>query len=75
MKIPERPTAAEAMFNQGREGFYGWGGLGGSIFVWHPELKIGFAFIPTKLLIFDIINARCGVLQKILLDCVKKNQK
>ena len=25
----------------GRNGFYGWMGFGGSVFQWHPELKIG----------------------------------
>ena len=28
------------------EGFYGWFGKGGSYFVWNPELKISFAYIP-----------------------------
>ena len=32
-------------FNKNREGYYGWFGYGGSIMQWHPELKIGFAFV------------------------------
>ena len=40
-------TPVERGLNQGREGFIGWMGLGGSIFQWHPELEIGFAlFLP-----------------------------
>lgn len=43
-------TGSERAFNEGREGFYGWLGLGGPIFPWHPRLDIGFAFVPTSLL-------------------------
>ena len=32
-----------------REGYYGWLGYGGSVFQWHPELKIGFAYTCTLL--------------------------
>jgi len=44
--------------NQGREGFFGWMGLGGSIFQWHPERRIGFAYVPTSLNLLDIVNER-----------------
>ena len=27
----------------GRDGYYGWFGYGGSVFQWHPDLRIGFA--------------------------------
>merc|ERR1712037_344698 len=30
-----------------RDGYYGWIGYGGSVFQWHPKLKIGFAYVPT----------------------------
>ena len=61
-------------FNKNREGFYGWFGLGGSIVQWHPELQIGFAFIPTFLNVPDLLNSRGGVLQQIVKDCVMKNK-
>ena len=48
----------ERDFNEGREGFFGWMGLGGSIFQWHPELDIGFAFVPTSLHVLDLLNER-----------------
>ena len=73
--IVERPSPQEVLFMKDREGFYGWGGLGGSIFQWHPELKIGFAFVPTRLLILDIFNARGAVLQDLVKKCVIENQK
>ena len=51
-------TRIEREFNEGREGFYGWMGFGGSIFQWHPGLDIGFAFVPTSLHSLDLVNER-----------------
>ena len=56
---------------QFRTGFVGWAGLGGSVFQLHPELKIGFAFVPTCLHWFDVANLRGARLQKLVLDCVQ----
>ena len=33
------------------------------IFQWHPELEIGFAFVPTSLHILDLVNERGKVYQ------------
>ena len=30
-------------------GLYGWGGYGGSVFLWDPAREVGFAYIPTYL--------------------------
>ena len=57
-------------FNQGREGFYGWMGLGGSLFQWHPEQEIGFAFVPTSLHMLDLMNERGKCYQDEVLRCV-----
>ena len=38
-------------------------GYGGSIFQWHPKLKIGFAYVPTLLEFHDMYNQRGGRLQ------------
>jgi CubicO group peptidase (beta-lactamase class C family) len=57
-------------FNDGREGFYGWMGLGGSVFQWHPESDIGFAFVPTSLHVLDLLNERGKLLQAAVLACV-----
>jgi CubicO group peptidase (beta-lactamase class C family) len=56
--------------NQGREGFYGWMGLGGSIFQWHPELQIGFGYLPTSLNVLDIVNERGKAYQAQVVRCV-----
>ncbi|MEH6581259.1 MAG: serine hydrolase [Halioglobus sp.] len=60
----------EREFNEGREGFYGWMGLGGSIFQWHPQQDIGFAFVPTSLHVLDLLNERGKVYQAEVLRCI-----
>jgi hypothetical protein len=65
-------TRIEREFNVGREGFYGWMGLGGSIFQWNPEHEIGFAFVPTSLHVIDFLNERGKVYQAEVLSCVEK---
>ena len=62
----------ERAFNAGREGFYGWMGLGGSLFQWHPHLDIGFAFVPTSLHVLDLFNERGKAYQAEVLRCVEK---
>ena len=65
-------TRMERDFNVGREGFYGWMGLGGSIFQWHPEHQIGFGFVPTALHFLDFLNERGKVYQAEVLRCVER---
>lgn len=65
----------ERDFNEGREGFYGWMGLGGSIFQWHPEHDIGFAFVPTSLHVLDFLNERGKRYQAELLHCVQQLER
>jgi CubicO group peptidase (beta-lactamase class C family) len=31
------------------DGFVGWGGIGGSLFAWHPELQLGVSYTPNGL--------------------------
>lgn len=66
-------NARDRALNQGREGFYGWMGLGGSIFQWHPAQQIGFAFVPTSKHIIDVFNERGKVYQEEVLRCLKNN--
>ena len=69
---PRNATAPllERAANAGREGFYGWMGFGGSVFQWHPEKRIGFAFVPTSLHGLDFLNERAKAYQAALLACV-----
>ena len=53
-----KPTPPKLQPPKGMEGSYGWYGFGGSVFYWHPEMKIGFAFVPTFMHIFDVNNVR-----------------
>lgn len=67
-----KSTRLERAFSVGREGFYGWMGLGGSIFQWHPRYEIGFGFVPTSLHVLDFLNERGKVYQAEVLRCVEK---
>ena len=59
------------LFCCGRNGFWGWMGYGGSVFQWHPELRIGFSYVPT-VLEMDLTNRRGGLLQAEVVRCVKE---
>ncbi len=62
----------EIAFNNGREGFFGWMGLGGSIFQWNPEHRIGFGYVPTSLYVLDFLNERGKAYQGEVLACVER---
>jgi len=66
---PASPLFERAL-NEGREGFYGWMGFGGSIFQWHPDKDISFAFVPTSLHYLDFLNERGKCYQAEVLRCV-----
>jgi len=61
---------ASLMFRQ-RAGYVGWMGLGGSVFQWHPELKIGFAYVPSLLQTLDFANTRGAYLQAEVKKCAE----
>ena len=65
-------SAAMQALNTGREGFYGWMGLGGSIFQWHPKHNIGFGYVPTSLYVIDFLNERGKAYQAEVLRCVER---
>ena len=58
--------------NDGREGYFGWMGLGGSIFQWHPELQIGFGYVPTSLHVLDMVNERGKAYQAEAVRCARR---
>jgi len=53
----------------GRHGYYGWMGFGGSVFQWHPELRIGFGYAPTLLTWIDLVNNKANLLQGEVVKC------
>jgi CubicO group peptidase (beta-lactamase class C family) len=67
----QNSTKFERAFNEGREGFYGWMGLGGSIFQWHPQHQIGFGYVPTSLNVLDLVNERGKAYQAEVLRCIR----
>ena len=58
-----------------RKGFIGWWGFGGSVFQWHQEHKISFAYVPTLLQPFDLMCLRGAFLQAVVLQCVESIKK
>ena len=71
-KVSNPSSPLELELNNGREGFFGWMGLGGSLFQWHPEFRIGFGYVPTSLNVLDIVNERGKAYQAEMLKCVDK---
>ncbi len=55
-----------------RSGFYGWMGLGGSVFQWNPSLRIGFAYTPTLMLWHDDACVKGAQLQEAVANCARK---
>lgn len=55
---------AENLLHSARPGWYGWMGMGGSVFQWHPEYKIGFGYTTTNFYNFDMTNARASIMQQ-----------
>ncbi len=72
-EITSESSKLEHAANLGREGFYGWMGLGGSIFQWHPEKKIGFSFVPTSLHVLDVVNERGKTYQAEIMKCLESD--
>ena len=69
--VSQNSTRVEKALNTGREGFYGWMGLGGSLFQWHPQYKIGFGYVPTSLNVLDLVNERGKAYQTEVLGCIE----
>ena len=63
------------MFKKGKNGYYGWIGLGGSVFQWNPGKKIGFAYTPSWLRWQDFSDNHGGELQEEVLKCINKLTK
>ncbi len=60
------------MTNELRDGYFGWYGMGGSVFQWHPDLEIGFAFVMNQMYWFDVNNAKAAYLQKEVARCAER---
>ena len=58
--------------NEYRKGFVGWIGMGGSVFQWNPEHRIGFGYTPTFLSWEDPSNTKAALLQQKVVECIKE---
>ena len=58
------------MFGDGRFGYIGWMGAGGSCIQWQPDEGIGFGY-AMNLLFPTPQNERASILQQVLLDCAR----
>ena len=67
--ILDDPGKSEAKFST-RDGWYSWFGYGGSMFQWHPKLKIGFGYTNTQLRWFDRFNNIGAKLQQRVVQCL-----
>ena len=66
------PAYGNGLLSKGlRKGYFGWMGFGGSVMQWHPELKIGFGYVPTYLHWYDLENMIGAKLQKMVVDCAR----
>jgi len=72
--VETRPGDARILrsFNAGREGYFGWMGLGGSIFQWNPTHDIGFGYVPTSLHVLDLMNERGKAYQAEAVRCAER---
>ena len=52
---------------------YGWGGYGGSVFLWCPARQLGFSYVPTYIAWYDREKQRATrLLNHIVFDCLPK---
>lgn len=63
---------AGTMCMENRIGYYGWFGMGGSIFQTHPENNISFAYVPFDSFGMDMMNVRNSIIQKKVCEIVEK---
>ena len=49
-------------------------GFGGSVFQWHPDLEIGFAFVPNLMHWYDLSNVRGAKIQSEVIKCAAAAQ-
>ena len=68
-KLPTDASLEQRLSVEGVEGCHGWFGYGGSVIQWNPEMKIGFAFVPTFLYWIDWSSERGKRLLREVLRC------
>ena len=46
--------------------YYGWGGFGGSKFMWSPKERISVAYVPSDLIPFETDNRGLNILAEFM---------
>ena len=69
-KVPILTSNEVLLMPRERLGYFGWDGFGGSVMQWHPELKIGFGYVPSKLRWYYAYSEVGAALQKAVVDCI-----
>ena len=46
--------------------------MGGSVFMWDPELKIGFGYLPFDCMFLDFVCYKGSFIQQAMSDTVRK---
>eukprot|EP00095_Tigriopus_kingsejongensis_P008027 maker-scaffold630_size122347-snap-gene-0.10 protein:Tk08027 transcript:maker-scaffold630_size122347-snap-gene-0.10-mRNA-1 annotation:"esterase" len=67
----EDEPGAKAMGMIPREDYFGWMGLGGSVFQYQPQLNIGFGYVPTLLHWEDFGCGRAARMQAMAVEIAK----
>jgi CubicO group peptidase (beta-lactamase class C family) len=52
--------------------FYGWGGSGGSAFIWSPQHEVGFAYTMNGMASYILGGPRTERIFSALFECLKK---
>lgn len=63
-EIPANPSQNDIYLNGKRQGYYGWKGIGGSIFQWHPELDVSISYVMKDQFVADAFNYKASRLQE-----------
>jgi CubicO group peptidase (beta-lactamase class C family) len=59
-----RSHIVHPQFHEHMRGFYGWGGLGGSFFIFHPEKQVGLAYAMNGMALCSLGGPRTDRIMK-----------
>ena len=59
-------------FHRDMDGFVGWGGFGGSLFIWNPERRLGMAYVMNGLALNSLGGPRTDRIMRTIQAILKK---
>ena len=69
------PLFPEEWGFQGRQGFVGWMGFGGSVFQWHSGYRVGFGYTSSLVDWTDLNNNKAMKMQKEVIESIQRIQQ